>query len=330
VAKERASGPPAALERALEAEHGKDAHNPVVEVEGRRVPLSNLDKVLYPQTGFTKGQVIDYYVRVAPVLLPHLSDRPVTLRRFPNGVDDPNAFYEKHRPKSAPSWVRSERVLASPNAKDRAGVDFVVIDDLATLVWAANLAALELHVPQWKVGADGKPKPPDLLVFDLDPGEPATIVECAEIALLLARQVGDEHGWDCYPKTSGSKGLQLYVPLPRRDRQRDWEDNGSRELARTIAQELARSHPQLVVTNMKKELRKGRVLIDWSQNNVAKTTVAPYSLRARAEPTVSTPVSWKEVEQVAHDGKAERLRFLPDQVLARVDKTGDLLAALAG
>jgi bifunctional non-homologous end joining protein LigD len=330
VARERAARRPPALEEALEAGDGKDAHNPVVEVEGRRVPLSNLDKVLYPEAGFTKGQVIDYYVRIAPVMLPHLADRPVTLRRFPNGVDDPNAFYEKHRPKSAPSWVRSERVLASPNARDRSGVDFVVVDDLPTLVWAANLAALELHVPQWKIGADAKPQPPDLLVFDLDPGAPATIVECAEVALLLARQVGEEHGWECYPKTSGSKGLQLYVVLPKRDRQRDWEDNGSRELARTIAQELARAQPELVVSNMKKELRKGRVLIDWSQNNVAKTTVAPYSLRARPEPTVSTPVSWKEVEQVAHDGKAERLRFLPDDVLARVEKTGDLLAPLAG
>jgi bifunctional non-homologous end joining protein LigD len=328
VARERSSRSPAALDETLEADAGKDPHHPVVEVAGRRIALSNLDKVLYPKTGFTKGQVIDYYVRVAPVLLPHLADRPVTMRRFPNGVEDPKAFYEKHRPRSAPGWVRSERVLASPKSRDRSGVDFVVIDDLATLVWAANLASLELHVPQWRVGPDGKPEPPDLLVFDLDPGEPATVVECAEVALLLARQVADEHGWDCYPKTSGSKGLQLYVPLPSRDRQRAWEDDGSRELARTIAQELARSHPELVVSNMKKELRKGRVLIDWSQNNVAKTTVAPYSLRARPEPTVSTPVSWEEVEQVADDGKAERLRFLPDEVLARVEETGDLLAPL--
>ncbi|MGH9007949.1 MAG: non-homologous end-joining DNA ligase [Acidimicrobiales bacterium] len=292
--------------------------------------LSNLDKVLYPATGFTKGQVIDYYVRIAPVLLPHVAGRPLTMRRFPGGVDDPNSFYEKHRNKSAPKWVRSERVLASPKAKDRDGVDFVILDDLPTLVWAANLAALELHVPQWKVAANGRPQVPDLMVFDLDPGEPATIVECAEVALLLAAQVAEEHGWTCYPKTSGSKGLQLYVPLPKADRQRTWEDAGSRELARTVAQELARARPDLVVANMKKELRKGRVLIDWSQNHVAKTTIAPYSLRARPEPTVSTPVTWEEVEQLASDGKAERLKFLPDDVLGRVEQDGDLLAPLLG
>jgi bifunctional non-homologous end joining protein LigD len=305
-------------------------HDPVVEIEGRTLALSNLDKVLYPEAGFTKGQVIDYYVRIAPVLLPHVRNRPLTMRRFPNGVDDPNSFFEKHRPRSAPKWVRSERVLASPRAKDRNGVDFVILDDVSTLVWAANLAALELHVPQWRVNRNGRPEVPDLLVFDLDPGEPATIVECAEVALLLMQQVADEHGWECYPKTSGSKGLQLYVLLPKKDRQREWEDAGSRELARTIAQELARARPDLVVANMKKELRTGRVLIDWSQNHVAKTTIAPYSLRARPEPTVSTPVSWEEVERLAGDGKAERLRFLPDVVLDRVEKHGDLMAPLLG
>ncbi len=291
-ASSRASGD---LDDALE---DADAdHDPVVEIEGKTLALSNLDKVLYPESGFTKGRVIDYYVRIAPVLLPHVRNRPLTMRRFPNGVDDPNSFFEKHRPKSAPKWVRSERVLASPQAKDRNGVDFVILDDLATMVWVANLAALELHVPQWHVNRNGRPQVPDLLVFDLDPGEPATIVECAEVALVLAEHVAHEHGWECYPKTSGSKGLQLYVPLPKKDRQREWEDAGSRELARTIAQELARARPDLVVANMKKELRRGRVLIDWSQNHVAKTTIAPYSLRARPEPTVSTPVTWEEVER---------------------------------
>ena len=327
MARASSSRAPHDLEDVLEVDD-TDQHKPVVEVEGHRLALSNLDKVLYPATGFTKGQVIDYYVRIAPVLLPHTIDRPLTMRRFPGGVDDPNSFYEKHRPKSAPDWVRSERVLASPKAKDQNGVDFVVLDDLATMVWVANLASLELHVPQWRIDKGGRPEVPDLLVFDLDPGEPATIVECAEVALLLATQVADEHGWDCYPKTSGSKGLQLYVPLPEADRQREWEDGGSRELARIVAQELARARPDLVVANMKKELRTGRVLIDWSQNHVAKTTVAPYSLRARAEPTVSTPVSWKEVEQLASDGKAERLRFLPDEVLRRVERDGDLFAPL--
>ncbi len=305
-------------------------HGPVVEIEGRTLALSNLDKVLYPQTGFTKAQVIDYYVRIAPVLLPHVAGRPLTMRRFPNGVDDPNAFFEKHRPRSAPSWVRSERLLASPRARDRNGVDFVILDDLPTLVWAANLAALELHVPQWRVARNGRPAVPDLLVFDLDPGAPATIVECAEVALLVAKHAADEHGWRCYPKTSGSKGLQLYVPLPTRDRQREWGDAGSRELARTIAQELARARSDLVVANMKKELRTGRVLIDWSQNHVAKTTIAPYSLRARAAPSVSTPVTWDEVERLAADGKAERLAFSPHDVLGRVEEHGDLMAPLLG
>jgi len=330
VARERSAGSPKSLDEALDGVDGADSKKPVVEVEGRTLSLSNLDKILYPATGFTKGQVIDYYVRIAPVLLPHSVDRPLTMHRFPGGVDDPNAFYEKHRPKSAPEWVRSERVLASPKARDQNGVDFVILDDLPTMVWVANLASLELHVPQWRVGPGGRPEPPDLLVFDLDPGEPATVVECAEVALLLAQQVADEHGWSCYPKVSGSKGMQLYVPLPEADRQREWEDGGSRDLARTVAQELARARPDLVVSNMRKELRKGKVLIDWSQNHVAKTTIAPYSLRARPEPTVSAPVTWEEVEKVASDGKAERLRFLPDDVLKRVEKDGDLFAPLVG
>jgi len=331
VARASSSRAPAGLDEVEERDDGgHKQHDPVVTVDGRTLALSNLDKVLYPQTGFTKGQVIDYYVRVAPVLIPHIADRPLTMRRFPGGVEDPKSFYEKHRPRSAPTWVRSERVLASPRAKDRNGVDFVIIDDLPTLVWAANLAALELHVPQWTIGPNGRPEVPDLMVFDLDPGEPATIVECAEVALLLAQHVADEHGWTLYPKTSGSKGLQLYVRLPEADRQREWEDAGTRELARTIAQELARSRPELIVANMKKELRHGRVLIDWSQNHVAKTTIAPYSLRARPEPTVSTPVTWEEVERLAHDGKAERLKFLPDQVLTRIEDMGDLFTPLFG
>ena len=330
MARESSARAAQGLEEALEGDGGADHSRPVVDVEGKTLSLSNLDKVLYPKTGFTKGQVIDYYVRIAPVLLPHVADRPLTMHRFPGGVDDLNSFYEKHRPKSAPAWVRSERVLASPKAKDQNGVDFVILDDLATMVWVANLASLELHVPQWRVGPTGRPEVPDLLVFDLDPGEPATIVECAEVALLLARQVADEHGWTCYPKVSGSKGMQLYVPLPEADRQRQWEDGGSRELARTVAQELARTRADLVVANMRKDLRRGRVLIDWSQNHVAKTTIAPYSLRARAEPTVSAPVSWEEVERLAGDGKAERLRFLPDDVLKRVEEHGDLFAPLLG
>ncbi|MGH9043972.1 MAG: non-homologous end-joining DNA ligase [Acidimicrobiales bacterium] len=304
------------------------ARSQTVEVEGRQLSLTNLDKVLYPATGFTKGQVIDYYARIAPVMLPHLAARPLTMRRFPGGVDDPNSFYEKHRPRSAPPWVRSERVLASPKARDRNGVDFVILDDLATMVWVANLASIELHVPQWKVAKRGGPEVPDLLVFDLDPGPPASIVQCAEVALIVAEEVSNTHGWRCLPKTSGSKGLQLYVRLPESDRQRGWDDGGSKELAHSVASELARAHPDLIVSNMKKELRRGKVLIDWSQNHVAKTTIAPYSLRARREPTVSAPVDWDEIERLVSRGKAERLSFLPDEVIARVAERGDLFSSL--
>jgi len=300
---------------------------PTVDVEGRELRLSNLTKVLYPETGFTKGQVIDYYLKISPVLLPHVANRPLTVRRFPNGVDG-ESFYEKHRPRGTPDWVKSVRVLASPNARDRNGVEFVVLSELATLIWAANLASLELHVPQWRVNRAGNPQPPDLLVFDLDPGEGADMAHCAEVALLLAEELRNDHGWTAYPKASGSKGLQLYVPLPKAERQKTWDDGGTRELARSIAEELTRRRPDLVVANMRKELRKDRVLIDWSQNHVAKTTVAPYSLRARTEPTVSTPVTWEEIEKVVDDGKGERLRFLPGDVLERVAQLGDLFAPL--
>ncbi len=322
-----ATRPAQPLDQALGPDGAQDPHHPVVEVEGRRLALSNLDKVLYPAAGFTKGQVIDYYARIAPVLLPHLADRPLTMRRFPGGVEDPRAFYEKHRPRGAPGWVRSVRVPPGPKATDT--VDFIVVDDLATLVWVANLAALELHVPQWRVARSGAPQVPDLLVFDLDPGEPATVVECAQVALALAELVSERHGWQCHPKTSGSKGLQLYVRLPEQDRQRRWDDGGTRELARRLAVELARARPELVVARMNRELRTGRVLIDWSQNHVAKTTVAPYSLRARARPSVSTPVTWDEVDRAA-GGDGERLSFDPDQVLTRVQRDGDLLAPLLG
>jgi bifunctional non-homologous end joining protein LigD len=319
--------PPERLHAALGSGEELDPHRAVVEIDGRRLTLSNLDKVLYPAAGFTKGQVIDYYARIAPVLLPHLADRPLTMRRFPAGVEDPRAFYEKHRPRGAPAWVRSVRLPPGPRATGT--VDFVVVGDLATLIWVANLAALELHVPQWQVTKTGTPQVPDLLVFDLDPGEPASVVECAQVALVLAELVGDRHGWHCHPKTSGSKGLQLYVRLPEADRQRHWDDGGTRELARRLAVELARARPELVVARMNRELRTGRVLIDWSQNHVAKTTIAPYSLRARTRPTVSAPVTWDEIRDAA-GGDASRLTFGPDEVLARAERDGDLLAPLLG
>lgn len=298
-----------------------------VEVDGRQLTLSNLDKVLYPATGFTKSDVIHYYVQVAPVLLPHVADRPLTMRRFPEGVDG-EAFYEKHLSRHAPDWVRSVEIPRSPNSKDPTTIRYGVLTDVASLAWTANLASLELHVPMWRVDAAGTPQPPDLMVFDLDPGAPATITECARLALALADLVEAEHGWTAYPKTSGSKGMQLYVPLPPADRGGTWSENASRTEARRLADLVVAAEPDLAVSNMRKELRRGRVLIDWSQNNVAKTTVAPYSLRARPEPTVSTPVDWDEVRACAEGGPGDRLSFLPPQVLERVAARGDLMAPL--
>ena len=295
-----------------------------VRVDGRLVRLSNLDKVLYPAlggaenetgVGFTKAEVIDYYSRIAPVILPHLADRPATLRRYPDGVDG-QSFYEKNVPRHAPEWVRTARVPTPGSSRGNEYADFVVVDDLATLVWVANLAALELHVPQWRVDSRDSP---DLLVFDLDPGAPATIVECCRVALLLREEL-ERDGLSVFAKTSGSKGMQLYsplssVPAPSRPS----------EYAKELAQRLARAHPDLVVSTMAKAARPGKVLIDWSQNNPAKTTVAPYSLRARSRPTVSTPVSWDEV---AACRRASDLVFEAEDVLERVTHGGDLFASL--
>lgn len=283
-----------------------------VQVGGRELRLSNLDKPLYPD-GFTKGEVIDYYSRVAAVLLPHLRGRPVTFVRFPNGVDG-GSFFEKNAPRGRPDWVRTVRLPAPGSAKNRETIDYVLVEDLPTLVWAANLASLELHVPQWRVRADGEPAPPDLLVVDLDPGDPATIVECCRVALLAREELGPA----AVAKTSGSKGLQVYAPF-------DGPDTDSRAVAQRLARRLEQSHPDLVVSRMTKSLRGGKVLVDWSQNNTAKTTVAPYSLRGRARPTVSTPVSWDEVAGCRHP---EDLAFTAPQVLVRLDDTGDVLAGL--
>lgn len=280
----------------------------VVEVEGRQFKITNLDKVLYPETGFTKGQVIDYYVRIAPVLLPHLRNRPCTLRRYPNGVDG-QSFFEKNVARHAPEWVRTERLPTPGSSQGNEFLDFVIVDDLPTLAWVANLAALELHVPQWTVGND-----PDLLVFDLDPGAPATVVECSQVALLLREELA-EGGYEAYPKTSGSKGMQLYVPVAP-DEMDTWA------YARKLAERLAKANPRQVVATMAKAARGGKVFIDWSQNRPAKTTVAPYSLRARSRPTVSTPVTWQEVEDCVN---VEDLTFTADEVRARVQDFGDLL-----
>jgi bifunctional non-homologous end joining protein LigD len=274
-------------------------------VEGRELRLSNLEKVLYPDTGFTKGQVIDYYTRVAPVLLPHLRGRALTLKRYPNGVEE-SYFYEKQKPSHAPEWVKSEPISAG----DRM-IDFVLCDDLPTLVWLANLADLELH-PSLALAED--PDTPTVVAFDLDPGPPAGLAECCEVAVLL-REVLSHLSLESCLKTSGSKGMQLYVPL---NSEVTYDD--SKAFANGLARLLEKQHPKLVVSSMKKELRKGKVFIDWSQNDRHKTTVGVYSLRARERPTVSTPLSWEEVEK----GDADALVFDSVELLDRVKKSGDL------
>jgi bifunctional non-homologous end joining protein LigD len=289
----------------------------VVQVDGRQFTLSNLSKILYPESGFTKGEVIDYYTRVSSALLPHVIDRPATRKRYPDGVEGAS-FFEKNAPSHTPDWVRTV-ILPSPgSSKDREEVRYVVVDDLPTLVWLANLAALELHVPQWTVGPRGAIRDADLLVFDLDPGPPATIVECCEVAMLLREQLAAD-GLEAWPKTSGSKGLQLYVPIKATASTR------TSAYAKQLAERLEAERRDLVVSRMAKQLRPRKVLVDWSQNNAAKTTVAPYSLRARALPTVSTPVSWDEVEACR---QVDDLRFRTHDVLDRLDELGDLHAPL--
>jgi bifunctional non-homologous end joining protein LigD len=285
------------------------------EVDGRELTLSNLDKVLYPEAGFTKGQVIDYYARIAPALLPHLRDRPLTMKRWPDGVDH-TPFFEKHAPRHAPAWLRTVTVASTAEADP---VTYGVIGDLPSLIWAANLASIEFHVPLWHVGRRRTPPaPPDHMVFDLDPGEGTTIVECCRVAELIAERLAPRFD-AAYPKTSGSKGLQLYVPLPPRA---TWDR--VRDDALGIAKDIEKERPDLVVSNMRKSLREGKVLIDWSQNHPAKTTVAVYSLRGRPKPSASTPVTWDEVTACGRAGDPELLVFSPADTLARVEAHGDL------
>jgi bifunctional non-homologous end joining protein LigD len=259
-----------------------------VDVEGRHLDLTNLDKVLYPQVGFTKGEVIDYYTRISPVLLPHLAGRPLTRIRYPNGVDG-NSFFEKNAPAGTPDWVRTVRLPVPGSSRGRETIDFIVVEELATLVWLANLAALELHTPQWRVSAEGEPLNPDLLVIDLDPGPPAGLQECFEVAQLVRDRLADD-GLEAQPKTSGRKGMQLVADLPG-----DETADDISAYVKDVADELARRRPDLIVARMARQLRPGKVFIDWSQNNAFKTTVAPYSLRAGALPTVSAPLTWEEV-----------------------------------
>ena len=293
----------------------------VIEVEGRHLSVSNLDKVLYPQAGFTKADVIWYYVHVAPFLLPHLKGRPLTMTRYPDGVAG-ESFFEKNSARRAPDWARRVRVPRSDRSGGSAYIEQLVVEDLATLVWVANLAGLELHVPMWRSVSDGAYGPVDLIVFDLDPGAPATVVECCVVAGWLRVEL-ESRGLAACPKTSGSKGLQLYARL---DPPRHWEEVHG--LARDIARKMEREHPELVVSNMRRDLRRSKVLIDWSQNHAAKTTIAPYSLRALAHPSVSTPLTWDEVQEGAVG--ANKLRFLAGEVLERVASLGDLFAPVTG
>ncbi len=283
-----------------------------IDVAGTRVTVSNLDKVLYPKTGFTKGQVIDYYIRISRDLLPHLKNRPITLKRYPDGVEG-FFFYEKQCPPHRPSWVKTTTV-----PRDRGGeIDYCMMNDLPALVWAANLADLELHTFLHKAPAITRPT---AIAFDLDPGPPADIVLCCQVGLWV-KALFDGLGLKSFPKTSGSKGLQVYVPLNT-----PVTYDKTKLFAQTVAQVLEKQFPKVVVSKMQKSLRGGKVLVDWSQNDDHKTTVNVYSLRAKESPTVSTPVTWAEVETALKKKKPGLLTFDSEAVLKRVGQLGDLFA----
>lgn len=280
-----------------------------VTVEGKRLQVSNLDKVLYPQAGFTKGQVIDYYVRIAPVLLPHLKDRPLTLKRYPNGVEQ-EFFYEKQCPGHRPNWVKTTRVDTTQKT-----IHFCLANNLSTLVWAANLADLELHT---SLSRAPNIDTPTMVVFDLDPGLPANIIQCCEVAFWLREKL-EKLGLESFPKTSGSKGLQVYIPLNTKTTY-----DMTKPFAKNIAELLEREHPDQVVSKMAKVMRKGKVFVDWSQNDIHKTTVCVYSLRAKDQPTVSTPVGWDEVAAALKKKDDSLLTFVSERALERVDEFCDL------
>jgi bifunctional non-homologous end joining protein LigD len=292
-------------------EHGLAKQESMVEIEGRQIKLSNLDKVLYPKAGFTKGKVIDYYARIAPVLIPHLSGRPLTLKRYPEGVDGLH-FYEKNCPTYRPEWMKTAKVWSPGNNRF---MYYCVVEDLPTLVWLANLADLELHV---SLSRAPDMQQPTVIAFDLDPGAPANIVQCCQVAIWI-RDIFARFDLESYPKTSGSKGLQVYVPLNSKVTYDE-----TKPFARAMARLLEDSHRDLVVSDMKKSLRSNKVFVDWSQNDDYKTTVCVYSLRAKDQPTVSTPVTWKEVENCLKKANPELLAFTSEQALGRVKKSGDL------
>src|SRR5438874_5356129 len=283
----------------------------IVEIEGKQLKLTNLDKIFYPSVGFTKGQVIDYYARIAPVLVPHLKNKPLTLKRYPNGVNEP-PFFEKNATKHRPDWVKTVPIWSEGNQRD---VNYILCNDLPTLVWVANLGAIELH-PSLSFGQDIMC--PRSMVFDLDPGPPANIIQCCQVAFWL-REIFERFGLQSFPKTSGSKGLQIYVPLNTRT-----SYDVTKPFAHALARLLEDEHRDLVVSDMKKAIRTNKVFVDWSQNDEHKTTVSVYSLRARERPTVSTPVTWEEVEAAFKKKDLARLTFEAPQVLQRVEKMGDL------
>jgi bifunctional non-homologous end joining protein LigD len=284
-----------------------------IEVGGKKLAVSNLGKVLYPKAGFTKGQVIDYYIGISPVLLPHLKNRPITLKRYPDGVEG-FFFYEKQCPSHRPAWVKTTEV---PSRRDAGKIDYCMINELPALIWAVNLADLELHTFLHRAPAIDRPT---ALAFDLDPGPPANIVLCCRVGLWL-QAILEALGLQCFVKTSGSKGLQLFAPL---NTATSYEK--TKAFARALGERLEREHPEQVVSRMRKALRKGKVLIDWSQNDQHKTTVNVYSLRARERPTVSTPVTWQEVNAAVESDDPHSLSFDSDAVLKRVERQGDLFA----
>ncbi len=286
----------------------------VMEINKLNVALSNLDKVFYTASNFTKAQVIDYYIRIAPVLLPHLTGRPLTLKRYPNGATA-KFFYQKECPSFRPNWLSTVPVWSESKKRS---INFCLAQDLPSLIWAVNLAAIELHT---SLSRSDDILRPTMLVFDLDPGHPATIVHCAEVALTLHR-ILLESNLKSFPKTSGSKGMQVYIPLNTQT----ITYTQTKEFAHTLAKILEQQNPSLVVSKMKKDLRKGKIFIDWSQNDDHKTTVCVYSLRAKKYPTVSTPVTWKEVEAAYLQQAPDLLSFTTDQVLERVQTMGDLFA----
>jgi bifunctional non-homologous end joining protein LigD len=287
----------------------------IVEIGGRRLTLTNLEKVFYPATGFTKGQMIDYYARIAPVLVPHLTAKPLTLKRYPNGVDQ-QPFFEKNATKHRPDWVKTAPIWSAGNQRD---VNYILCNDLATLIWVANLAAIELH-PSLSLASDILC--PRSIVFDLDPGPPANIVQCCQVAVWL-RAIFEHFGLQSFPKTSGSKGMQIYLPL---NTQTSYDE--TKPFAQALARLLESEHRDLVVSDMKKAIRTNKVFVDWSQNDEHKTTISVYSLRARERPTVSTPITWEEVERALKKKDASLLVFETHHTLARVEKLGDLFAPL--